>query len=183
MAKLVSQTYANALFELAVEENTTRELLDEATALLSIIRENTEFGQFMNHPKIIKEDKITVVKNVFEGKVSKDLVGLIITVIEKDRYSDIEAILTEFIAKVKEYNDIGTAYITTAIALNDNEKNDIVTKLLATTKYKTIECIYNVDESLIGGMVIKMGDRVVDSSIRTKLEKLERQLLAIQLQN
>jgi F-type H+-transporting ATPase subunit delta len=183
MAKLVSQTYANALFELAVEENTTRELLDEATALLSIIRENTEFGQFMNHPKIIKEDKITVVKNVFEGKLSKDIVGLIITVIEKDRYSDIEAILTEFIAKVKEYNDIGTAYITTAIALNDNEKNDVVTKLLATTKYKTIDCIYKVDESLIGGMVIKMGDRVVDSSIRTKLEKLERQLLAIQLSN
>jgi F-type H+-transporting ATPase subunit delta len=183
MAKLVSQTYAEALFEIAVEENTTSQLLEEATAIRDIIRNNTEFGQFMNHPKIIKEDKITVVKNVFEGKVSKDIVGLIITVIEKDRYSDIDAILTEFIAKVKEYNHIGTAYITTAIALNDNEKNDIVTKLLSTTKYETIDCIYKVDESLIGGMVIKIGDRVVDSSIRTKLEKLERQLLAIQLSN
>ena len=48
-------------------------------------------------------------------------------------------------------------------------------------KYEKIECHYTVDESLIGGMVICMGDRVVDSSIRTKLEKLERELLAIQL--
>jgi F-type H+-transporting ATPase subunit delta len=183
MAKLVSQTYAAALFELAVEENKASSLLDEAGGLLEIIRTNKEFGQFMNHPKIPKEDKITVVKNVFENNLSRELVGFIITIIEKDRYSDIEAILTEFIAKVKEYNNIGTAYVTTAVALSDNEKNDIETRLLATTKYKTIECNYSVDEGLIGGMVIKMGDRVVDSSIRTKLEKLERELLAIQLSN
>ena len=61
------------------------------------------------------------------------------------------------------------------------KKNNIEERLLATTKYKTIECNYNVDESLIGGMVIRMGDKVVDSSIRTKLEKLERELLTIQL--
>jgi F-type H+-transporting ATPase subunit delta len=183
MAKLVSQTYAQALFELAVEENTASSLLDEATGLLEIIRTNIEFGQFMNHPKIPKEDKIEVVKNVFENNISKELVGFIITIIEKDRYSDIEAIIDEFIAKVKEYRNIGTAYVTTSIALNENEKNNIESRLLATTRYKSIECIYSVDEDLIGGMVIKMGDRVVDSSIRTKLEKLERQLLAIQLQN
>ena len=58
---------------------------------------------------------------------------------------------------------------------------DIEIRLLATTKYKTIECIYDVDKDLIGGMVIRMGDRVVDSSIRTKLSKLERELMAIQL--
>ena len=53
--------------------------------------------------------------------------------------------------------------------------------LFRSTKYKTIECIYDVDKDLIGGMVIRMGDRVVDSSIRTKLSKLERELMAIQL--
>ena len=65
--------------------------------------------------------------------------------------------------------------------LKDKEKNDIETRLLATTRYKTIECIYDVDQSLIGGMVIKMGDRVVDRSIRTKLGKLQKELLAIQM--
>ena len=73
------------------------------------------------------------------------------------------------------------SYVTTAIAINEQEKQDIESRLLATTRYKTIECIYQVDSSLIGGMVIKMGDRVVDSSIRTKLDKLQRELLAIQL--
>lgn len=181
MAKLISKTYAQALFELAVEENKTALFLEEVTGLLEVLRANAEFRQFMNHPKIPKEEKIQVVKNVFEGKLSKELVGFLVTIIEKDRYTEIEAILLEVIASIKEYNNIGTAYVTTAIALEDREKKEIEKRLLATTKYQTIECSYKIDKDLIGGMVIRMGDRVVDSSIRTKLDKLERQLLAIQL--
>lgn len=181
MAKLVSKTYAQALFELAVEEDKTPAFLEEAVGLLGIIRTNAEFGRFMNHPKIQKEDKLEVVQNVFRDQVSKEMLGFLVTIIEKDRYGEIEAIFEDFIASVKEYNNIGTAYVTTAIAINDQEKQDIESRLLATTRYRTIECIYDVDKSLIGGMVIKMGDRVVDSSIRTKLDKLQRELLAIQL--
>lgn len=181
MAKLVSKTYAQALFELAVEENAAAKVLEEVTALLDTIRQNEEFGRFMNHPKIPKDDKLQVVKNVFEGRLSKELIGFLVTIIEKDRYSEIEAILLEVIASIKEYNKIGTAYVTTAIALEEKEKNDIEQRLLATTKYETIECSYKVDKDLIGGMVIQMGDKVVDSSIRTKLNKLERELLAIQM--
>lgn len=181
MAKLVSKTYAQALFELAVEEDKTSAYLEEASGLLEVLRTNAEFGQFMNHPKIQKEDKLEVVQNVFRDKISREMLGFLVTIIEKDRYTEIEAILEDFVASVKEYNNIGTAYVTTAIAINDQEKQDIESRLLATTRYKTIECIYDVDTSLIGGMVIKMGDRVVDSSIRTKLDKLQRELLAIQL--
>lgn len=181
MAKLISKTYAQALFELAVEENKTALFLEEATELLKVIRANAEFGQFMNHPKIQKEDKIEVVKNVFEGRVSGEMLGFLVTIVAKDRYAGIEDILSEFIAEIKEYSNIGTAYVTTAVTLGDKEKQDVEDRLLATTKYKTIECFYDVDASLIGGMVIKMGDRVVDSSIRTKLNKLQRELLAVQL--
>ena len=181
MAKLVSKTYAQALFELAVEEERTSAFLEEASGLLEIIRANAEFRQFMNHPKIQKEDKLEVVQNVFRDQISREMLGFLVTIVEKDRYGEIEAILQDFIASIKEYNNIGTAYVTTAIAINDQEKQDIESRLLATTRYRTIECIYDVDQSLIGGMVIKMGDRVVDSSIRTKLDKLQRELLAIQL--
>ncbi len=181
MAKLISKIYAQALFELAVEENKTLLFLEEITGLLDVIHTNTEFKQFMNHPKIPKEDKIKVVENVFTGRIDKELTGLLVTIIEKDRYTEIESILFELIASIKEYNHIGTANVTTAVTLSDKEKKDIENRLLATTKYKTIECIYDVDKDLISGMVIRMGDRVVDSSIRTKLSKLERELMAIQL--
>ena len=107
-------------------------------------RTNVVFWQFMNHPKIQKEDKLEVVQNVFRDKLSREMLGFLVTIVEKDRYGEIEAILEDFIASVKEYSNIGTAYVTTAIAINDQEKQDIESRLLATTRYKTIECIYDV---------------------------------------
>ena len=72
---------------------------------------------------------------------------------------------------------------TTPMELKTAQKEAIVEKLLATTDFKTMEMHYDVDETLIGGMVIRIGDRVVDSSISTKLSNLEAQLLKIQLAN
>ena len=72
-------------------------------------------------------------------------------------------------------------YVTTAVELSPQEKEEVEKRMLATTDYRTVECHYQVDVSIIGGMIIRMGDRVVDSSIRTKLNKLERELMAIQL--
>lgn len=181
MAKLISKTYGEALFELAVEENKTSLFLEEVGELLKVIGQNQDFGQFMNHPKIPKEEKIEVLENIFRDRIDKELLGFLVTIVEKDRYSEVEEILNYVIDSIKEYRKIGVAYVMTAIPLQENEKKDIEAKLLDTTKYETLECHYQVDESLIGGMVIRMGDRVVDSSIRTKLESLERELLAIQL--
>lgn len=181
MAKLISKTYGEALFELAVEENKTSLFLEEVGELLKVIGQNQDFGQFMNHPKIPKEEKIEVLENIFRDRVDKELLGFLVTIVEKDRYSEVEEILNYVIDSIKEYRKIGVAYVMTAIPLQENEKKDIEAKLLETTKYETLECHYQVDESLIGGMVIRMGDRVVDSSIRTKLESLERELMAIQI--
>ena len=68
MAKLISKTYGDALFELAVEENKVDVLLDEIEQLQSILKENDEFGKLMTHPKIIKEEKLQVAENVFKGR-------------------------------------------------------------------------------------------------------------------
>ena len=67
--------------------------------------------------------------------------------------------------------------------LSEVQKKQIEDRLLETTSYKEMEMTYAVDESLIGGMVIRIGDRVVDSSVKTKLEELTKQLRQIQLQS
>lgn len=181
MAKLISKTYGEALFELAVEENKTSLFLEEVKGLLEIIRENEDFGRFMNHPKIPKEEKISVVENIFRDRIDTEILGFLVTIVEKDRYAEIEAILQYVVDSIKEYCSTGTAYVTTAVPLKEGEIKEIEERLLATTKYKALECHYEVDQTLIGGMVIRMGDRVVDSSIRSKLSSMERQLMSIQL--
>lgn len=181
MAKLVSKTYSEALFELAVENEKTREYLEEVEGLLQVIRTTPEFDVFMKHPKITKDEKVRFVQSVLTDKADKEILGFIVTIIEKDRYGEIEKILTSFINQIKEYLSIGTAYVTSAIPLQEDEKTDVKNKLLGTTKYNTIDCHFEVDKDIIGGLIIKMGDTVVDSSIRTKLSHMERDLLSIQI--
>lgn len=181
MAKLISKTYGDALFELAVEENKVDVLLEEIEQLQKILAENADFNRLMNHPKIINEEKIEVAKNVFGGRVSEELLGFLTIIISKDRYREIDAILEYFVAKVKEYKGIGIATVTTAVPLKNDQCQEVEKKLLDTTKYQSMEISYDVDASLIGGMVIRIGDRVVDSSIKTKLSELQKDLLKAQI--
>ena len=181
MAKLISKTYGDALFELAVEKDKVDVLLEEIEQLQEVLAKNNEFGKLMNHPKIIKEEKIQVAKDVFEGRISEELLGFLTIIITKDRYKDIDAILEYFVAEVKRYKGIGIATVTTAVPLKEEQCKKIEQRLLDTTQYTKMEMHYDLDESLIGGMVVRIGDRVVDSSIKTKLSELQKELLKVQL--
>ena len=181
MAKLISKTYGEALFELAVEEQKLDVLFEEAKAVREILRDNADFGRLMTHPKISGEEKVQMTEEVFKGRVSKEMTGFLVIIIEKDRYRDLDAVLTYFIDRVKEKKHIGVAFVTTAVALDEATQTKIVKRLLETTGYETMEMHYSVDPSIIGGMIIRIGDRVIDSSITTKLNELKKQLLKIQL--
>lgn len=181
MAKLVSKTYGEALFELAVEEGKEDELLAEILQLKDVLAQNPDFGKLMNHPKILKEEKLDVLAKVFADRISKELLGFLHLIISKDRYGEIDRILDYFVDEVKRLKGIGIAYVSTASDLSEAKKKEIEEKLLATTSYKKMEMHYQVDEDLIGGMVIRIGDRVVDGSVKTRLYELEKQLLKIQL--
>ncbi|MBR1691554.1 MAG: F0F1 ATP synthase subunit delta [Lachnospiraceae bacterium] len=181
MAKLISKTYGEALVELAVEENKVDDFVKELTVISQILKENSDFDALMNHPKIVKEEKKKVMENVFRGRISDELLGFFLLIIEKDRYGEIDSILSYFIDQVKAIKGIGIVYVTTAVPLGQQQKQKIEQRLLQTTGYKEVEMHYDVDEALIGGMKIRIGDRVVDSSVQTKLSELTKQLMRLQL--
>ncbi len=181
MARLVSTTYGDALFELAKERSKIDDLAKEVKTVQTVLAQNPEFSKLMNHPKVGKDEKLQVVKEVFEGRADKELVGFLRLVVEKDRYADIEAILDYFIDRVKEEKGIGVAYVTSAVKLSEIQKKLVEEKLIETTKFKEMEMNFAIDETLIGGLVIRIGDKVVDSTIKTKLNELTKQLMNIQL--
>ena len=181
MAKLAPAVYGEALYELAVEENKTDQLYEEVLALQGILRSNPELSMLMNHPKVSKEEKLRVVEEVFHGRVADEITGLLRMLLQKDRYSSVDGVLEDFVSKVKEAKGIGVAYVSSAVELSDPQKKSLQQKLLDTTSYRKMEVNYAVDKTLIGGLVIRIGDRVVDSSIRTKLEGLKREMLEAQV--
>ena len=172
------------MYEIAMESGKSakaEELLAEVQQLREILEANPEFDKMMLHPGIPKQEKLQAMEAVFKGRVSDELTGLLEVVIQKERYGELQNIFTYFIDKMKEEKGIGVAHITTAVALSEAQKKACVARLLETTSYQSIEADFQTDEALIGGMVIRINDRVVDSSVRTKLNDLKRQLLQIQL--
>lgn len=183
MAKLASKVYGDALFGLAVEKNLVDDMMDEILTVRTVLQENPELSRLMEHPDIIKEEKEKLIENCFKGQVSDDITGFLVTVVRKGRYQELSGIFDYLIAQMKEYKKIGIAKVVTAVPLDDELKKKTQERLLATTAYQTMEIDYQVDESLIGGMVIKIGGRVVDSSLKYKLETLKQQLMKITMED
>ena len=109
------------------------------------------------------------------------MVGLMRMIVEKDHFAKMPEVLTFFIDKALEEKKVGIAYVTTPMEVTDAQKKQIEDRLLETTAYQSFRMHYAVDADLIGGMVIRIGDRVVDSSVRTKISELSRELSKIQL--
>lgn len=181
MAKLVSATYGEALFQLALEEGKVEVFTEEIEGISEVLAENPDFFRLMTHPQIDKEEKLQVMETVFRGRVSEEMTGFFHILIEKGRFGEIEAIFSYYMEKMREYKKIGVAIVQSAVALSGEQQKKIEEKLLATTQFESMEMHYEVREELIGGLVIRIGDRVVDSSIRTKLEKMRSRLMKVQL--
>ncbi len=170
------------MFELALESGQTDTLFDEAKRMLGIVRTNEDLAKMMNHPKIVIEEKQKIIETVFQGRASREMVGLMLMIIAKGHYQDFGEVLEYFISRVKEHKKIGTAYITSAMELSLMQKDAIRRKLLETTDYVQFEFNYKIDPSLIGGIVIRIGDRVVDGSVKNKLARLTSELSKLKLQ-
>ena len=181
MAKLIEGSYGDALFELALEQQELDSIAEQVDVLAQTFAENPELLKLLTHPKISKEEKISVIENIFKGRFSDNIVGFLVIITEKDRGAEIEGILNYFKAKVREYKKIGVARVTSAVELSAEQKKRVEEKLLQQTSYESFEVDYSVDASLIGGMVIRIGDRVVDSSIRTKLDNMTKNLRKVSL--
>lgn len=181
MAKLISKTYGEALFELAVEEEKTDTMLEEITGIRQVFEQNPDYLKFLSHPRILAEEKIKTTEEIFMGKIDRQLSGFLGIIIAKGRCEDMMEILSYFLDRVKEFKGIGVAYVTTPFELKDDRKEAIRKKLLSSAGYRQMEMHYEVKPELIGGMQIRIGDRVVDSSIQTKLNRLQRDLLKVQV--
>ena len=92
MAKQIDSTYGDALYELAVEEQKTDSVLEEMTGLLQVFRENEELLQVLTHPEVQKEQKLELIRNVFQGRVSDDVMGMLLIVVQNDRSNGLIAI-------------------------------------------------------------------------------------------
>lgn len=181
MAKLIEKVYGEALFELAREKGETAALLQEVCAVREVLAQNPELAGLMQHPGIPEEEKEKILQEIWGERISREVTGLMLLLLKKEHYRQLPLVLDYFIDRVKEEEKIGTAYVSTAVPLSKEQQARVEKRLLETTAYRSLEMHFEVDEALIGGVIIRIGDRVLDNSIKTRLENLSRQLYQIKL--
>ena len=82
---MISKTYGDALFELALEENAVDSLAEEVQMVLNVLEENEELMKLLHHPKIVKEEKIKIIQDIFKGRVSDNLTGFLEIIVDCHR--------------------------------------------------------------------------------------------------
>lgn len=182
MAKLVSKIYGDALFDLSLEQQKLDAMTEEVEGVQKVLSENPELMQVLVNPDIGKTEKLDFAERVFKGRVSDDMVGFLRVVITKERSGELNHIFEYFIEREKEHNRIGVALVTSPKELSDQWKARIERKILDTTNYIKMEMSYETDPTIIGGLIIRIGDTVVDNSVRSKLADISYQLTNMSLE-
>lgn len=173
---VIDKRYADALLELAIAENACEAYLEEAKVMLQVLNENEELQSLYVNPKITLEEKLSLTESCFGKAFSKDIVGLVSLVVRNGRSAFLTKILECFIADAKKHLGIAIVEVCTARELTSAQLKALEQKILTTTDYKAVETNVIVDPSLIGGMTVRMGDRVIDNTIKTKLDEMTRSL-------
>lgn len=165
--------YAKSLLELSVEQNNSEKVAENMRAIVSA-SESREFQLFINSPIISAEKKISIFDTMFSNfeELSKKFIHLI----TKNGRENILAVIAESYLKIlKEHQGISEVTITSATPLDEATKNLILSKIQSLTTDK-VEVVEKVDEKLLGGFTILVGDQMVDASIVNQLNTIKQRL-------
>ena len=171
-----ARRYAEAAFEIGRSDRA----LDAWERDLERLRDalaDEDLRGLVEHPAVAFADKERVVRRVV-GEVSPEALNLVLLMVRRGRPGQIGAMVEHFRALVRRHRGIALAEVRTALPLEDVQRTAVVERLHELTGDE-IEINEVVDESLIGGIAVRIGDRLYDASVRSRLERLRAQLTAV----
>ena len=162
--------YAQSLLSLSIERGVLEEAKADMTLVRTVCAENRDLELMLQSPIIKTEKKQSVLKAVFEKSVSALTLDFIALITSKGRERLIPHIAASFIELYKTNKGIVTVNVTSAVALTEAQKNDVAKDL---NLAGIVELVEIVDPSILGGMIIKIGDMRFDASISRKIHDLK----------
>ena len=167
----ISEPYAQALMSLAQQNDLADQFGDTFRDLDALLSESQEFKDFVLNPVIKNEDKKAVLKQVM-GDANPYLTNFMMLLIDKRRIIFLESIVEQYLSLLRKRNQIVLAEVTSAKELNDEQKGNIVERVKGIVEARDVELKTKVDPSLIGGVIIKVGSKVIDASLRGQLRRI-----------
>jgi len=173
---IIADRYALAFMDLAQRQD----MFDKFDADLALVKEtvdaNKDLKDFLEHPLIQASDKKDVIDKIFREHVSVYTLNLIKLLIDKNRLHILALLADHYKALLNKKRNISTAQIITAIEIDEETKNRVKEKLQKVFSM-TIEVETQIDKEIIAGMIVKVGDKIIDGSIKTKFENMKKQVI------
>ena len=174
-AQSIAAVYAEALFELAQEQQQSIAVRGELEQLAELARDNEQWSLFLASPAMRRVEKKAAVFKIFSGKLSELTVDFLGVLAGKGRLGLLPEIAKSFVALEDQAASRVRGTITTAVELAQDEQAQLAEQISRALK-KEVILQAKVDESIIGGMVLKVEDLRIDATIKRKLENFSRKL-------
>lgn len=175
--KKAARRYANALLELADERDEVEPILEDIQYIHKTLEDSRELVVFLKSPIINFDEKNKALQTIFFDNLEEATKLFIKLLTRKERVNLLDQIAEAFIERYKEYAGIITVNVFTARPLKENQHKALHKELEEITQ-KTVDMNITVDEDLKGGLAIRIGDTVIDGTVKHKLEELEESMLA-----
>lgn len=175
MAELIAKKYAKALFEVTFDEERYDAVGDELSFVLKCLEDEPMLYQVLRDPLIVTNEKKKIIDSIFKDSVSQEVLNFLHIIIDKKRERYIESIVGEYKTLTNDVKNIVEAVAITAVPLSD----DMLIKLqeiLSKSSGKNIQLKNEIDTEIIGGVFVKAGDKVIDGTIKSRLEQMQEQM-------
>lgn len=176
LANQLALKYAQAIFELASEKDKVAEAREQLIMVETTIAGHEEFAKLIYHPRIPAAAKSETLSKVFSQELTDFVYKFLLLLVNKRRESLLPAIVREFQNFVNQANQVIEAEVTTALPLSDDEQQALAAKLKMATG-KNVLVKMQLDSAILGGVIVKIGDKLIDGSVLRQLQVLKTSLL------
>jgi len=169
----VTIRYAKALLKLSIEQNTLEQSYNDMVLLDAVCTENRDLVLLLKSPIVKTDQKLSILKEIFASKLGEVSMAFITIITTKKREGLLALIASSFISLYKLHNKIETATVTTATPLDEALRTEVI-NYIKKHGDDNVELTEKVDEKIIGGTIIRMGDKQLDASVSKAISELRQ---------
>lgn len=176
----LAQTYARAICAIAEEKGALDRVASQLRQVEAVIRENTDLSNLLYHPRVPAQAKKETIEAVFAGELDDFVKNFLLLLIDKRRETALTAIVREYLDIANNMRNIAEAEVIVSQELSEGQKQALIDKLKKLTG-KNIVLKIQLDEKILGGIIVKIGDKLIDGSVTRQLKTLKSNILSQRL--
>lgn len=169
---LIGERYADALVDMVHDGRLSFEKISQdINTIKEILRNSNDLVGFLESPIVSVEDKKDVIDKVFSADIDKLMLNFLKVLVDENRIQAFNEVATQYENRLDKINNVSRVEVVSAVDVSDDVKGRLKGKL-EEKMHKSVNINWQKDEAIIAGLIIKIGDNIIDTSLRHKLEDL-----------